>query len=64
MEFHDRTFLSHLNLLPWTEPLFTKRVEYSMINGKHMTFCRVANDGVSIVSSNRQNYTSNTSNLL
>ncbi|KAL9918508.1 MOXD1 homolog 1 [Glossina fuscipes fuscipes] len=50
VEFHDRTFLSHLNLLPWTEPLFTKRVEYSMINGKHMTFCRVANDGVSIPS--------------
>ncbi|KNC32203.1 MOXD1-like protein 1, partial [Lucilia cuprina] len=50
VEFHDRTFLSHLNQLPWSEPLFTKRVEQSMINGKHMTFCRVSNDAVSIPS--------------
>uniref|UniRef100_A0A1I8PU30 DOMON domain-containing protein n=1 Tax=Stomoxys calcitrans TaxID=35570 RepID=A0A1I8PU30_STOCA len=50
VEFHDRTFLSHLNQLPWSEPLFTKRVEQSMINGKHMTFCRVSNDAISIPS--------------
>ncbi|XP_073844167.1 MOXD1 homolog 1 [Musca autumnalis] len=50
VEFHDRTFLSHLNQLPWSEPLFTKRVEQSMINGKHMTFCRVSNDALSIPS--------------
>ncbi|KAL5275199.1 MOXD1 family protein [Megaselia abdita] len=50
IEFHDRTFLSHLNQLPWSEPLFTKRVEQIMITGKHMTFCRVSNDSISIPS--------------
>uniref|UniRef100_A0A6P4EPV5 MOXD1 homolog 1 n=1 Tax=Drosophila rhopaloa TaxID=1041015 RepID=A0A6P4EPV5_DRORH len=48
VEFHDRTFLSHLNQLPWYDPLFTKRVEQDFINGKHMTFCRVSNDSISI----------------
>ena len=50
IEFHDRTFLSHLNQLPWFEPLFTKRVEQIMIMGKHMTFCRLSNESISIVS--------------
>ncbi|BFG03078.1 MOXD1 homolog 1 [Drosophila madeirensis] len=50
VEFHDRTFLSHLIQLPWSEPLFTKRVEQELINGKHMTFCRISNDSISIPS--------------
>jgi len=50
VEFHDRTFLSHINQLPWSEPLFTKRVEQAVITGKHMTFCRVSNESMSIVS--------------
>ncbi|XP_020809804.1 MOXD1 homolog 1 isoform X3 [Drosophila serrata] len=50
VEFHDRTFLSHLYQLPWHEPLFTKRVELEFITGKHMTFCRVSNDSISIPS--------------
>ncbi|KAH8260736.1 hypothetical protein KR038_008774 [Drosophila bunnanda] len=50
VEFHDRTFLSHLYQLPWHEPLFTKRVEQEFITGKHMTFCRVSNDSISIPS--------------
>ncbi|EDW61204.1 MOXD1 homolog 1 [Drosophila virilis] len=50
VEFHDRTFLSHINQLPWSEPLFTKRVEHAMITGKHMTFCRVSNESMSIPS--------------
>ncbi|XP_062127901.1 MOXD1 homolog 1 [Drosophila sulfurigaster albostrigata] len=50
VEFHDRTFLSHINQLPWSEPLFTKRVEQAMITGKHMTFCRVSNESMSIPS--------------
>ncbi|XP_022225581.2 MOXD1 homolog 1 isoform X1 [Drosophila obscura] len=48
VELHDRTFLYHLNQLPWSEPLFTKRVEQELITGKHMTFCRVSNDSISI----------------
>lgn len=50
MEFHDRSFLSHINQLPWSESLFTKRVEHDIIMGKHMTFCRVSNESMSIVS--------------
>ena len=50
VEFHDRTFLSHLNQLPWSEPLFTRRVEQSILTGKHMTFCRVSSDSISVVS--------------
>ncbi len=50
VEFHDRTFLAHLNQLPWSEPLFTRRVEQTMLNGKHMTFCRVSNESLSVVS--------------
>jgi len=49
-EFHDRTFLSHLNQLPWHDPLFTKRVEQAFITGTHMTFCRVSKDSLSIPS--------------
>lgn len=51
-EFHDRSFMAHLNQLPWTEPLFTRRVEQSMITGKHMTFCRVSNESISVVRAN------------
>lgn len=49
-EFHDRSFLAHLYQLPWAEPLFTRRVEQSMLMGKHMTFCRVSNETLSLVS--------------
>lgn len=48
VEFHDRSFLSHLNQLPWSEPLFTRRVEQVMLHGKHMTFCRVSNETITI----------------
>lgn len=50
VEFHDRTFMAHLNQLPWKEPLFTRRVEQTIVMGKHMTFCRVSNESVSVVS--------------
>lgn len=50
VEFHDRSFLAHLYQLPWAEPLFTRRIEQSMLLGKHMTFCRVSNETLSLVS--------------
>lgn len=50
VEFHDRSFMAHLNQLPWTEPLFTRRVEQTVLTGKHMTFCRVSNESISVVS--------------
>lgn len=49
-EFHDRTFLAHLEQLPWTESLFTQRVEHTLLTGMHMTFCRVSNESYSVVS--------------
>lgn len=49
-EFHGRSFLSHLYQLPWSEPLFTRRVEQATLMGKHMTFCRVSNETLSLVS--------------
>lgn len=49
VEFHDRSFMAHLNQLPWSEPLFTRRVEQTVLTGKHMTFCRVSNESVSVV---------------
>lgn len=48
-EFHDRTFLTHLYQLPWQEALFTRRVEQLILTGKHMTFCRVSKEHMSVV---------------
>lgn len=48
-ELHDRSFMAHLNQLPWTAPLFTRKVEQTVLTGKHMTFCRVSNDSISVV---------------
>ncbi|XP_055379541.1 MOXD1 homolog 1 [Condylostylus longicornis] len=50
VEFHDRTFMNHLMILPWSEQLFTRRVEQNIINGKHMTFCKISNESASIPS--------------
>lgn len=50
VELHDRSFMAHLNQLPWSEPLFTRRVEQNVLTGKHMTFCRVSNESISVVS--------------
>lgn len=50
VELHDRSFMAHLNQLPWTAPLFTRRVEQTVLTGKHMTFCRVSNESISVVS--------------
>lgn len=49
VEYHDRSFMAHLNQLPWSEPLFTRRVEQTVLTGKHMTFCRVSNESISVV---------------
>lgn len=48
-ELHDRSFMAHLNQLPWTAPLFTRKVEQTVLTGKHMTFCRVSNESISVV---------------
>jgi hypothetical protein len=48
VEFHSRSFWSHLTHLPWESPLFSVRVEQAILSGKHMTFCRVSNESISV----------------
>lgn len=48
VEFHDRTFWSHLSQLPWNDPLFARRVEQIILTGRYMLFCRVVNDSISV----------------
>ncbi|XP_014287078.1 MOXD1 homolog 1 [Halyomorpha halys] len=40
-EFQNRSFMSHLKDLPWSETLFTQRVEEIFNQGKFRTFCRL-----------------------
>jgi hypothetical protein len=49
-EFRNRSFTSHLVLLPWSEKLLTQRIEESLYAGKHMVFCRKHDDQLAIVS--------------
>ena len=49
-EFRNRSFTSHLVLLPWSEKLLTQRVEESFYAGKHMVFCRKHDDQLAMVS--------------
>lgn len=43
-EFRNKTFMSHLNEIPWEEELLTKRIEESFYSGQHLTFCRKRDD--------------------
>jgi len=56
-EFRNRSFTSHLVLLPWSEKLLTQRIEESLYAGKHMVFCRKHDDQLAIVSNNSVNFT-------
>lgn len=49
-EFRNKSFISHLNELPWEEPLLTKRIEESFYTGQHLTFCRKKDNTFAIVS--------------
>lgn len=49
-EFQNKTFMSHLNEIPWEEPLLTKRIEESFYKGQHLTFCRKRDDSLALVS--------------
>jgi hypothetical protein len=55
-EFRNRSFTSHLVLLPWSEKLLTQRVEESLYAGKHMVFCRKHDDQLAIVSKNKHHH--------
>jgi hypothetical protein len=54
-EFRNKTFIAHLNEIPWNEPLLTKRIEDTLYKGKHMTFCRKRDDSLAAVSFENQN---------
>ncbi|KAI5638046.1 DOMON domain-containing protein [Phthorimaea operculella] len=43
-EFRDKTFMAHLNEMPWSEPLLTEQIEMSLYRGMHMTFCKKRDD--------------------
>lgn len=49
VEFQNKTFQQHLENLPWEDSLLTKNIERRLINGKHMTFCRLHNDTLALV---------------
>jgi hypothetical protein len=49
VEFQNKTFQQHLDNLPWEDSLLTKNIERRLINGKHMTFCRLHNDTLALV---------------
>lgn len=49
-EFRNKSFISHLNEIPWEEPLLTKRFEESFNMGPHLTFCRKRDDTLAFVS--------------
>ncbi|XP_029345132.1 MOXD1 homolog 1 [Acyrthosiphon pisum] len=49
VEFQNKTFQQHLENLPWEDSLLTKTIERRLINGKHMTFCRLHNDTLALM---------------
>ncbi|KOB69178.1 MOXD1-like protein 1 [Operophtera brumata] len=43
-EFRNKSFMAHLNEMPWQEPLLTKQIQKSLYYGLHMTFCKKRDD--------------------
>lgn len=48
LEFQNKTFSQHLLDLPWKE--IYQSLENMLYYGKHMTFCRLQNDSLALVS--------------
>lgn len=46
VEFHDRSFMSHLHQLPWEDSSYASQLELLMTTGRYMLFCRIANDSI------------------
>ncbi|KAB0792970.1 hypothetical protein PPYR_12590 [Photinus pyralis] len=44
LEFQNKTFMSHLQSLPYNESLLTRRIEEYFYSGLHLTFCRKRDD--------------------
>lgn len=49
-EFINKTFTAHLQDIPWQEQILTQRIEQALYYGKHMTFCRLNDDTLAMVS--------------
>lgn len=47
-EFRNKTFMSHLQNIPYNETILTKKMEEYFYNGLHMTFCRKRDDSLAI----------------
>lgn len=50
LEFQNKSFMSHLQSLPYDETLLTKRIEEYFYTGLHLTFCRKRDDTLALVS--------------
>ncbi|KAF5270747.1 hypothetical protein FQA39_LY01485 [Lamprigera yunnana] len=48
LEFQNKTFMSHLQSLPYNESLLTKRIEEYFYSGLHLTFCRKRDDTLAV----------------
>lgn len=48
-EFQNKTFMAHLQSLPFNESLLTKRIEEYFYSGLHLTFCRKRDDTLAMV---------------
>lgn len=49
-EFRNKSFMAHLNEMPWAEQLLTEQIEKSLYRGMHMTFCKLKDDTWGVVS--------------
>lgn len=49
LEFQNKSFMSHLQSLPYNETLLTKRIEEYFYYGLHLTFCRKRDDTLAMV---------------
>lgn len=49
-EFQNKSFMSHLQDLPYNETLLTKKIEEYFYTGLHLTFCWKRDDTLAVVS--------------
>ncbi|KAK9887700.1 hypothetical protein WA026_000021 [Henosepilachna vigintioctopunctata] len=48
LEFQNKSFMTHLQSIPYNEPLLTKKMEEYFYTGLHLTFCRKRDDSLAI----------------
>lgn len=50
LEFQNKSFLAHLDALPYSEVSLTQKIEEYFYKGLHQTFCRKRDDSLAMVS--------------